>query len=133
MALKKTFSKDKKKCTVTFTVSAEAAQGAKKINIAGDFNSWSSTDTPLKQGKDGSFSVKLELDADKEYQFRYLLDGYKWENDWKADKYIPAPFSNTDNSVVICIPSESELKKPAKKEAAPKAEKPAAKKRCCKK
>ena len=49
MALKKTFSKDKKKCTVTFTVSAEAAQGAKKINIAGDFNSWSSTDTPLKQ------------------------------------------------------------------------------------
>ena len=75
MALKKTFSKDKKKCTVTFTVSAEAAHGAKKINIAGDYNSWSSTDTPLKQGKDGSFSVKLELDADKEYQFRYLLDG----------------------------------------------------------
>ena len=66
MALKKTFSKDKKKCTVTFTVSAEAAQGAKKINIAGDFNSWSSTDTPLKQGKDGSFSVKLTLDADRE-------------------------------------------------------------------
>ena len=102
MALKKTFSKDKKKCTVTFTVSAEAAQGAKKINIAGDFNSWSSTDTPLKQGKDGSFSVKLELDADKEYQFRYLLDGKHWENDWAADKYIPAPFSHTDNSVVIC-------------------------------
>ena len=101
MALNKTFSKDKKKCTVTFTVSAEAAQGAKKINIAGDFNSWSSTDTPLKQGKDGSFSVKLELDADKEYQFRYLLDGYKWENDWKADKYIPAPYSNADNSVVV--------------------------------
>lgn len=48
MSLKKTFSKDKTKCNVTFTVSAEAAQGAKKINIAGDFNSWSSTDTPLK-------------------------------------------------------------------------------------
>ena len=101
MALKKTFSNDKKKRTGTVTVSAEAAQGAKKINIAGDFNSWSSTDTPLKQGKDGSFSVKLELDADKEYQFRYLLDGYKWENDWKADKYIPAPYSNADNSVVV--------------------------------
>ena len=71
------------------------------INIAGDFNSWSSTDTPLKQAKDGSFSVKLALEADKEYQFRYLLDGYKWENDWKADKYIPAPYSNADNSVVV--------------------------------
>lgn len=101
MALKKTFSKDKKKCTVTFTVSAEAAQGAKSINIAGDFNSWSSTDTPLKQAADGSFSVKIELDAGKEYQFRYLLDGSRWENDWKADKYIPAPYSNADNSVVV--------------------------------
>lgn len=107
MSLKKTFSKDKTKCNVTFTVSAEAAQGAKKINLAGDFNSWSSTDTPLKQGKDGSFSVKLELDVDQEYQFRYLLDGYKWENDWKADKYIPAPYSNADNSVVVTkVPSK---------------------------
>lgn len=101
MSLKKSFSKDNKKCTVTFTVSAEAAQGAKTINIAGDFNSWSSTNTPLTKGKDGSFSVKLELDADREYQFRYLLDGSRWENDWKADKYIPAPYSNADNSVVV--------------------------------
>lgn len=101
MSLKKSFSKDNKKCTVTFTVSAEAAQGAKTINIAGDFNSWSSTNTPLTKAKDGSFSVKLELDADREYQFRYLLDGSRWENDWKADKYIPAPYSNADNSVVV--------------------------------
>lgn len=101
MALKKTFSKDKKKCNVTFTVSKEAAGDAKTINIAGDFNSWSSTETPLKQAKDGSFSVKLALDADREYQFRYLIDGYKWENDWNADKYVPAPYSNAENSVVI--------------------------------
>lgn len=100
MSLKKSFSKDKTKCTVTFTVESEAAQDAKTVNIAGDFNSWSSTDTPLKKGKDGSFSVKIELEANKEYQFRYLLDGCRWENDWKADKYIPAPYSNADNSVV---------------------------------
>ncbi len=101
MALKKSFSKDKKTCKVTFSVSPEAAAGAKTINLAGDFNSWSATDTPLKQGKDGSFSVTLELPADKEFQFRYLLDGCRWENDWKADKYIPAPYSNADNSVVV--------------------------------
>lgn len=101
MALKKSFSKDKKKCTVTFTVTADAAQGASTINVAGDFNSWSSTETPLKQAKDGSFSVKLALAAGKEYQFRYLIDGHKWENDWKADKYVPAPYSNAENSVVV--------------------------------
>lgn len=101
MGLKKSFSKDKTKCTVTFTVHAEEAKGAKKINIAGDFNSWSSTDTPLKMAKDGSFSVKIELEAGKEYQFRYLLDDQRWENDWNADKYVPAPYSNADNSVVV--------------------------------
>ena len=62
MALKKTYSKDKKTCNVTFTVTAEAAQGAKTVTIAGDFNSWSSTDTPLKRSaKDGSFSERFRL------------------------------------------------------------------------
>ena len=61
MSLKKSFSKDNKTCTVTFIVSKEAAQGAKTINLAGDFNSWSSTDTPLTLGNDGSFSVSLDL------------------------------------------------------------------------
>ena len=103
MALKKSYSKDKKTCNVTFNVTPDAAQGAKTVTIAGDFNSWSSTETPLKKSaKDGSFSVKIALEAGKEYQFRYLLDGSRWENDWAADKYIPAPFSHTDNSVVIC-------------------------------
>lgn len=102
MSLKKTYSKDKKICHVTFSVSKEAAHGAEKISVAGDFNNWSSTETPLKKTKDGGFSVRLNLEAGKEYQFRYLLDGKHWENDWNADKYIPAPFSHTDNSVVIC-------------------------------
>jgi 1,4-alpha-glucan branching enzyme len=100
MSLKKTFTKEGT-CKVTFTVSAEAAQGAKTVNLAGDFNSWSSTDTPLVKKADGSFSVSMTLPVDKEFQFRYLIDGCRWENDWKADKYIPAPFSNADNSVVV--------------------------------
>ena len=127
MALKKSFSKDKKTCNVTFIVNPEAAQDAKTINLAGDFNSWSSTDTPLTKKKDGSFQVKVALEAGREYQFRYLIDGQKWENDWKADKYIPAPFSNTDNSVVVCIASEKETKK-ADKPAKPAAKKAPAKK-----
>lgn len=102
MAVKKSFSKDKKFCNVTFSVSQAAAGGAQEINIAGDFNNWSSTDTPMKKAADGSFSVKLKLESGKEYQYRYLYDGKKWENDWEADKYIPAPYSHTDNSVVVC-------------------------------
>ena len=55
----------------------------------------------MKKLKNGTFKVKLTLEAGKEYQFRYLLDGKRWENDGAADKYVPAPFSYTDNSVVI--------------------------------
>ncbi len=120
MALSKVLTADGK-VEVTFTVSAEAAQGAKTINIAGDFNSWSSTDNSLKMGKDGSFSITLTLDPNKEYQFRYLLDGTKWENDWKADKYIPAPYSNADNSVVVTC-TEGLKKKTVRKTAAKKAD-----------
>lgn len=105
MSLKKSYTKkDPTKCKVTFTVEKEAAMGAETITIAGDFNSWSSTENKLKKAKDGSFSIALELEVGKEYQFRYLIDGKRWENDWSADKYIPAPFSHTDNSVVSCIP-----------------------------
>ncbi|AEE15796.1 isoamylase early set domain-containing protein [Treponema brennaborense] len=101
MALYKTYMKTQKICKVKFELSAEAAAGAERVWLAGDFNSWSSVDTPMKKQKDGSFSVTVPLETGCEYQFRYLLDGKRWENDWAADKYVPAPFSNTDNSVVI--------------------------------
>ncbi len=100
MPLQKTFHKKDNTVTVTFTLSSEGSKDAEKVWLAGDFNSWSSSDTPMKKQSDGSFSVKLTLEAGKEYQFRYLLDGKRWENDWAADKYLPAPFSYTDNSVV---------------------------------
>ena len=101
MSFKKSFSKDGSVCKVTFNVRKEACANAQTVNIVGDFNSWSSTETPLTKQKDGSFSVTLELASGKEYQYRYLFDGCKWENDWSADKYIPAPFSNADNSVIV--------------------------------
>jgi 1,4-alpha-glucan branching enzyme len=101
MALYKKYLKSQKACEVTFELSAEAAKEAEKVWLAGDFNSWSSIDTPMKKMANGNFQAKVKLETGKEYQFRYLLDGKRWENDWAADKYVPAPFSNTDNSVVI--------------------------------
>jgi hypothetical protein len=44
--------------------------------------------------------VTLELAPGKAYQFRYLLDGDRWENDWRADRYVPNPYGG-DNSVVL--------------------------------
>lgn len=130
MSLKKTYSADGKKCTVVFNVNVNAAAGAEKIYLVGDFNSWDETSIPMKKGPDGSFSVKKQLDTNKEYQFRYLLDGKAWINDWKADKYVRSEFANDDNSVVdTSVPKAPKTaKKPAPKSAAKTtAKKPSAK------
>ena len=135
MSLKKTFSADGKKCTVVFTVNPNAAAGASKIFLVGEFNSWNETATPMKKGPDGSFSVKKQLDTNKEYQFRYCLDGTTWINDWKADKYVRSELANDDNSVVdTTVPKAAKAaKKPAPKSAAKSADKkPAAKKAAAK-
>jgi len=131
MSIKKTFSSDCKKCTVVFSVNVNAAAGAEKVNLVGDFNSWDETSIPMKKGPDGSFSVKKQLDTNKEYQFRYLLDGKTWINDWKADKYVRSEFANDDNSVVDTFPEKP--KKPAKKPAPKSAAKTTAKKPAAKK
>ena len=130
MSLKKTFSSDGKKCTVVFTVNVEAANGAEKVYLAGDFNSWDTTSIPMKKSPDGSFSVKKQLETNKEYQFRYLLDGNTWINDWKADKYVRSELANDDNSVVdTTVQKVEKAKKPTSKAAKKSADKkPAAKK-----
>lgn len=132
MSLKKTFSSDGKKCTVVFTLNAEAAAGSEKVYLAGDFNSWDKTSIPMKKGPDGSFSVKKQLDTNMEYQFRYCLDGNRWENDWKADKYVRSEIANDDNSVVdTTVPkAEKTAKKPTSKAVTKSTDKKPAAKKC---
>ncbi|GIL12880.1 MAG: glycoside hydrolase [Chloroflexi bacterium] len=95
--LKKQMLKSKPVCKVTFTL-PEAIK-AETAYLVGDFNTWDEQATPMKKLKNGHFTVTLELEAGREYQFRYLVNNTEWHNDWHADKYVPNPFSG-DNSVV---------------------------------
>jgi len=101
MSLKKQFMKSKPICKVTFHLSKEAVAKATKVSLVGDFNEWDTGATPMKKQKDGGFSVTLNLEQGREYQFRYLLDDSVWENDWCADKYVPSTIGDADNSVVV--------------------------------
>ncbi len=95
--LKKNYTKTKKKCRVTFKYpNPELASTAA---IAGDFNEWSQTETPMKKLKNGSFSVTISLDTGNSYSFRYILDGKTWVNDPDADGYVRNEHGE-DNSVV---------------------------------
>jgi 1,4-alpha-glucan branching enzyme len=101
MSLTKQYLKSKQLCKVTFRLPAEAAKEANTVHIVGDFNSWDIYAIPLQKLKDGTFKVTLELEPNREYQFRYLINEETWENDWEADKYVPTPFGNAENSVVV--------------------------------
>ena len=99
MSLNKKYLKSKPICKVTFKVKKEECEAADKVAIAGDFNDWQ--EAPMKRLKSGDFSLTLDLETENKYQFRYLLNDEKWENDWEADEYLPSPVSLEDNSVVI--------------------------------
>jgi 1,4-alpha-glucan branching enzyme len=99
--IKKKYTRDPGSCTVTFIIGLDQAAGHDSYQLVGDFNNWSKTDTPLKKKKDGTFEASLTLGSGREYQFRYLVDGSGWENDWNADKYVLNPYGNEENSVIL--------------------------------
>ena len=102
MAIAKQFSKSKPVCKVTFTLSADVVANAKEIALLGEFNDWTlDTAAKLKKQKDGSYKTSVELEAGKEYQFRYLFDGATWANDSTADRFVPSGVSSEENSVVV--------------------------------
>lgn len=83
---------------VTFTLPKEAVQNAETVAVLGDFNNWQNGVSLTKQ-KDGSFKTAVELEKGRSYEYRFLINGEKWENDWAAEAYAPTPFG-TYNSVV---------------------------------
>ena len=95
MAIKKQYLKSKPVCKVTFTISAK---DAKKVVVAGDWNKWSAKAEPLKKLKNGTFKGTVDLDADKSYEFKYIVDG-NYVNDDKADDFKWNDFGS-ENGVI---------------------------------
>jgi 1,4-alpha-glucan branching enzyme len=100
MSIKKLYNEKKPLCKVTFKVSKELAPAASQVYLAGDFNNWEVGSIPMKRLKSGEFTVSLDLEKGREYQFRYLIDGWDWKNDKDADKHVDNGHQN-ENSVVV--------------------------------
>ena len=85
---------------VLVTFEYAAAMRATSVHLVGDFNDWNETVAPMKlDARRSLWTLQLELDRGKDYQFRYLVNGRDWHNDWHADKYRLNKYG-TDNSVV---------------------------------
>jgi 1,4-alpha-glucan branching enzyme len=101
MSIKKQYLKSKLICKVTFKLPKEAAGSAKTVHVVGDFNGWSAYADRMKSLKNGAFTATIDLELNREYQFRYLIDGKNWENDLNADKYVTTIYGDSENSVVV--------------------------------
>ena len=95
MAVKKQYLKTKPICKVTFTV---AAPDAENVVVAGDFNNWDEKSFQLKKLKNGTFKGTVNLDKDKSYEFKYIVDGM-WTNEDAADSKVTNQYA-TENSVL---------------------------------
>ena len=100
MSIKKQFLRTRPVCRVTFRLSKEEACDAKRIFLVGEFNHWNETSIPMKALKKGGFTVTLDLETGREYQFRYFFDRLSWGNDPGADRYVYSSFGNCENSIV---------------------------------
>lgn len=102
MSLKKQFLKSKPICKVAFRLEASEASGASQVQLLGDFNNWDKSAEPMTALKSNDFTATIELEAGKEYQFRYLIDGSVWKNDAQADYFVANSFGE-ENSVVSTV------------------------------
>ncbi|MCO4784343.1 isoamylase early set domain-containing protein [Marinomonas atlantica] len=98
--IEKTYLKTKPQCKVKFALPVEQLHGAKKVYLVGDFNGWDELATPMRKQKSGVFASTVNLEKDKQYQFRYLIDGTTWLNDDNADAYAQSPVSPDHNCVL---------------------------------
>lgn len=85
---------------VRVTFSLPSSFWADTIHLVGDFNDWNTTATPLHLG-DSCWSVTLDLEPGRSYQYRYLMNNTEWVTDWQADSFVHG--KEGGSSVVITL------------------------------
>lgn len=94
--IKKTPCKDGSVLVCFYT---EAMPEAESVHLVGSFNDWDTNAHPMQQLKDGRFMARRFFVPGKSHEYRYLVNGAEWHNDWEAERYVPNPHGS-DNSVV---------------------------------
>lgn len=76
------------------------AEGASTVTVAGDFNDWDPTSTPLRRvGADGVWSVVVPLTPGR-HLYSFVVDGRRWVPDAEAPRAPETEFG-TERSVVL--------------------------------
>ena len=105
----KSYLKSKKCWKVTFSVPEKELPDwvtIKRVNLVGSFNKWDNDATPMKFIKRRkAWKASIYLAPASTVQFRYLINGQHWSNDWHADGYAPNAMGS-ENCIVNLPPAE---------------------------
>jgi 1,4-alpha-glucan branching enzyme len=72
---------------------------AGQVFVAGQFNEWSQTKTPLEKGQDGIWRVTLKLKPGK-YEYKFYADGQWLEDPTNPDK-VPDPYGGNNSVLTV--------------------------------
>ena len=89
----------KKNGKVLVTFAMPAMDGCNCLYLVGNFNEWPESVYRMERADYGMWSLALELESGRTYQYRYRTDNGDWLNDPGANGHMPNP-DGVDNSVV---------------------------------
>ena len=79
----------KRKIRVTFAM--PAMNDCNCLYLVGRFNEWSESVYRMQRAEDGTWSLVLELEPGREYQYRYRTDKGVWYTDSVSHGYARNP------------------------------------------
>lgn len=99
---------------ITFKLPAEGVAGATEGLLLGDFNDWNpEAGFVMSRQADGSLQAIVPLETGKTYQYRFLLNDGRWENDFHAQQYVYADGFFVDNCLITVPEEVKKIKKVA--------------------
>lgn len=83
----------------TFIYHPSQSAHPRHVDLAGSFNDWSGTATPMHEQPDGSFAVTIS-EPDGVYQYKFVVDG-DWQHDPASDRSLEDAADMHHNSAVL--------------------------------
>ena len=72
---------------------------ARMVAVAGTFNDWHLSRTPMNPGPSGTWKVTVWLPAGR-YEYRFVVDG-QWMSDPSAREQVPNAYGSTNAVLVV--------------------------------
>ena len=72
---------------------------AREVNVAGNFNNWCPTATPLNNTGAGKWVVRLLLRSGQ-YEYRFVVDG-RWIEDPQATQHVANPHGGLNSVITV--------------------------------